>query len=526
MERRSVADARHLCLAVDIPGVVETAGAFAAARARRLVIAGTVDWEAAVRDAITADLRSLTFVVPAWRGDRLDATLLERTLRAVRRAVERSSGVAAPWGILTGADPRSLSLAASEAMAAANAPPPQGPTAIVMSDASWLPAAGELRLPDGVSIGTPATLGGKLLETRWASLCFVGHGRSYCACDGWLCAARSHVGSPHVRLDGCINGYDCVDPDFERVDPRRYDADLMVLDTCGALNLSAATWDGGYAPVALLAAQSRALAVIASDGLTQGGSPSDLVAALAEPTMGGVALRLNALRRGHNLPCAYALLGDPVMPRMPLQSDDMHAASRPRPAPSLALSRGHDAHLPAVVQLTRTVSGGAPGFWPWDLWDAGETTVDAWGVRCPVCGRAVATQRGYTASGDQPRIFTECARCGLVADLPHDSAYGIELAAPQHLAAGRRATVDVRITGLRPAQHIRGGVTVTVSGRFSRVQVTPTIVPIGTLRACAPVTFALHADPTARPHLYYVRAIARVDELWLWASRPLAVTRS
>jgi hypothetical protein len=519
-------DAARLCLAVDVAGVTAVAQRFADARRRRLVLTPAAQWDAAVRDALTAGLRSVTLVVPGWHGDNLDATLLEGTLRAVRRVVERSPGFATPWGVLTGTDPADLERTASKIIAAGDAQLRDGPSAILVAGGPPSPVDGAEVSFTGVTLGTPASLRRRLLDTHWNALCFVGHGRSYCACDGWLCAARSHLRSPRVPLDGCLSGYDCVDPEFERVDPRRYDADLMLLDTCGALNLAAASWDDGYAPVAMIAAQSPALAVIASDGLTQEGSPGDLVAALAEPTMGGVALCLNALRREHNLPCPYMLLGDPDMPRRPLQDSATQSNRLLRPIALAPPSRRRNP-APAIVQLTRTVESGAPGFWPWELWDVGDTSVDAWDVRCPLCGRASATRRTYLGADSQPRVITACARCGLVDDLPRTSAYAIELAAPQQLAAGQTATVELRIIGLSPDARHSGGVTVVVSGPQSRVQVRPTVVPI-TEPLCTggSVSFALHAGATARSHLYYLRAIARVDDTWLWASRPLSITRS
>jgi hypothetical protein len=326
-------------------------------------------WEQLVRDSVLDPAAtSLTFVLPLWRpGDRgLDPTWLARTLSLVRQLWPETHGPT--WGILTGPDENSLSLLASKAVLqneiiARYRDAPVGlvnPTVTRRADGSP-----NLPLPSWPSVGQDASLqfvdvheldhgmADRLAEQAWSMLMFQGHGRSYCACKGFLCGARRLDESPDLRPAQCVLGFTCADPAWLQVDPRRYDSPILVLDTCGAANWGSAVWQTGIPSLGFFALAGAASAVIVSDGVTTAHESDlgwvDMLHALSTgATIGECTALLNRARRNGNVSMPYFLLGDPDIVAGPQRWPNWAARTAVQSEPANGNSGGRwKVHVPA-----------------------------------------------------------------------------------------------------------------------------------------------------------------------------------
>lgn len=321
---------RRRCLTLDEPHCVAVASMLRRAAGKApVVVSPSDDWTEVVRRAFSRPFASLTVVLPGWRegvsGPPMQARVSE-LLRVLRTGSVRAGG--RPWGLLTGSDPRALSLNAVKAVVGRELCRDGAgrPSAVVSSRLGgrpspalprWSPGRGGAPLcwMDGTSLSS----GGRraLLGRRWDVLVFQGHGRSYCACEGFLCGARRPDERAARDVERCVHGLDCASEAYPRLDPRRYDARTLVLDTCGAGNLAARGWEDGLASLAFLAADGPAAAVIAGDTVTEGARDefADVLYALAtSPTAGEATAELCRLRSSANLPFPFYLLGDPDWP--------------------------------------------------------------------------------------------------------------------------------------------------------------------------------------------------------------------
>jgi hypothetical protein len=155
------------------------------------------------------------------------------------------------------------------------------------------------------------------LKLRWQNVVFSGHGRSYCACEGYLCAGRKVFENPSAILGKCIHGMDCASSQMGKLDPRTIKTYLLILDTCGSAAMIPDIWNAGHAPLAFLANRGASTAIIASDSLTQPGSTGamDTLSALANArTIGDALNQLNRARKTENVCLPYILFGDPDLP--------------------------------------------------------------------------------------------------------------------------------------------------------------------------------------------------------------------
>ena len=519
-----------VCLTVDEPNCSAVARLLADRAGRRLVVSGADQWSGAVRAALEAADGPVAMILPLWGKDgALDPTLLDTTISAARVADPWSEG--APWGLVTGPRPTELSVLAAKALLpdAALRAWSYAPSALCLLDGSgraplprWPRSIGSpgLSLFDSTNLDAATTA--ELLHRYWSALVFVGHGRSYCACDGFLCGARALDDQGTVPRTTCGMGLDCVDAHFPRIDPRRYAASLLVLDTCGAVNPAAVTWPTVPA-LAVHASLGAARGVVASDTNTVHGDPLDALRAFrSTPTLGAATRRFNRSRRPGNVPAPYVLIGDPGVacpPGWRAWDLPVSATATAFPASSIHVRRPPSVGSEgAAAALEATLSRSPPSAWPWELWGVQSMGADIDKGSCPVCGRTPTVVRRYVSYGE-PRSWRECLRCAIVSD-PADGVAGqLRLDGPDRLAVGERATATVRLLCTPGA----GACALFVSTYDHGVLITPSTALIGG-HAGGTVDFQL-VLPVRPPvaHIYFLRAVAVVDERWLWASRPLVL---
>ena len=170
-------------------------------------------------------------------------------------------------------------------------------------------------LVDAASITDGSALGS--VRRAWSAIVFRTHARHYCGLLGYLCGARPHDGDPEAPVSRCVLGMECYEPSWPQVDPRSYDAPVVVYDSCSTGSWSPELWGSGVPSLAVLALGGAPGAVVASAGPTV--NPSDgfadpFAAIAATTTMGDAVVALNRLRPGAGIPPAYHLLGDPEVP--------------------------------------------------------------------------------------------------------------------------------------------------------------------------------------------------------------------
>ncbi|PRQ00493.1 hypothetical protein [Enhygromyxa salina] len=322
-------------------GVVEAGARLLARASGRCLIVLEPGREGPSLDEVFArapSLVSLTFAVPAWGDDgRPNPT---RLFDLLRRAREHHTQLCdRPWGVITGADPLSFTRVIAKSImgpeiAAAYAAAQSLVFTTGSASSNWIslppfdPEAQNTDAPllvvDDALVASKAAL--EVVARRWSLLFFKGHGRPYCACQGYLCGARSLVRSPTEPSERCVLGMDCASPRdgsyrpgfpaFPRVDPRRYDAPVVVMDCCGTGNLSSPVWGSGVPTVSFHALAGSASAVITGDQVTmvRSGSYLDVLWALhTSATLGEAVVRLNEVRPDANAKLPYFLLGDPEL---------------------------------------------------------------------------------------------------------------------------------------------------------------------------------------------------------------------
>ena len=202
----------------------------------------------------------------------------------------------------------------------------------------------------------------EVVDRPWSLLFFKGHGRPYCAVQGYLCGARSLRTAPEQPTEGCLLGMDCASPRddsyrkgfpaFPRVDPRRYDAPVVVMDCCGTGNLSSPVWAAGIPAVSFHMLAGAASAVLSGDQVTMtrsGGYLDVLWALRSSATLGEAAARLNEVRPDANAKLPYFLLGDPELP-----------AGAARWPAWIAEATARDAKQPGVSRFEIPAGGDAP----------------------------------------------------------------------------------------------------------------------------------------------------------------------
>lgn len=340
IESASESDPRRVVVAA-AGGVVEAGARLLARASGRSLIVLEPGREGQVLDEVLArapSLSSLTFVMPAWGEDGRPSPA--RLFDLLHRARQHHTDLCdRPWGVVTGADPHSFTRVIAKSImgptiAAAYAAAQSLVFTTGSASSNWISlppfdpeARGEgapMLVVDDTLVASKAAL--EVVRRRWSLLFFKGHGRPYCACQGYLCGARSLRRSPAEPSELCVLGMDCASPRdgsyrpgfpaFPRVDPRRYDAPVVVMDCCGTGNLSSPVWASGVPTVSFHALAGSASAVITGDQVTmvRSGSYMDVLWALrTSATLGEAVVRLNAVRPDANAKLPYFLLGDPEL---------------------------------------------------------------------------------------------------------------------------------------------------------------------------------------------------------------------
>ena len=324
------------------PDLLARSAALQLARAtgRKLITLEGVDWAGvhlrSVLDRLT--VRSACLVAPPWRnnsehepsrhlgGQELaDICFAFRQWCLARGDTRQERPI---WGILTGADPAGLKrqiVKSSNAIEVASLSS-SAPVAVVRADGPPqrhsinAPVQRETRPGEPVFFRMtefhrhdPNPLAG----SQWDWLIIEGHGRSYCVNEGLLCGARSFDEGPELDLTHCLPGWVCATPYNLRIDPRRYNARVLVIDACEPGNGLSPGVSDSHPPLVVTALQGSPSAIIAPDGITirSDDDPADIVRAVARcATVGEVAQELNDLRRRHNSPMPYVVFGDPETP--------------------------------------------------------------------------------------------------------------------------------------------------------------------------------------------------------------------
>lgn len=326
-------DPDRACLAVDEPACSAVGTFLARATGRRLVQTADRDWEAALDSLLLGGpLTSLTLVIPSWTSScAVTPAWLRRVLVALRHRHAKLERVS--WGILTAADPETLSLLAAKAVlqpeiarAWSRHPAVVFTTGVANGINSCVPgidagAEAPIQLVERTQFQSGAAR--SLPEQSWSLMLFSDHGRAYCGAQGYLCGARSLDTDPRAATE-CVNGMGCVSPAddayvagmaaYERVDPRRYNTPILISDCCGSGNWSDPAWDDGHPSLGFHALAGAASAVVTSDQVTfsPAGAYLDVFSAFSAARNAGEAVaRLNAYRPGAAARFPYFLLGDP-----------------------------------------------------------------------------------------------------------------------------------------------------------------------------------------------------------------------
>jgi hypothetical protein len=212
-----------------------------------------------------------------------------------------------------------------------------------------------------------------MLGTTFNAAIFRGHGTpAFCACQGFLCGARPPEIKPEADARMCLFGLDCVKPGYARIDPRSYDAAVVVMDTCGAGSPDSGISEAGIPPLSILAATAQPLAVVASRHLVRGSESGEAQIAAAFSgalTAGDAVARLNRIRCQASLGGDFYLLGDPELPSQAWDCwADAASASQVGPGEWHAFVERHKAPYVRVVLDTgeRAVQQRA-----WHVWRRG-----------------------------------------------------------------------------------------------------------------------------------------------------------
>lgn len=321
-------DDNRVCIALETPLVAAAARLLADALRKRLVLvsADAAAWENAVRAILAAaPLSSLTFVLPAWedRTRRASSVWIERLLALIRELHAVTARLS--WGVVSAADPTLLTAMVAKTILQSEIVGRyrDASTGIFVDvDNAGVDAAfprmnatsGDARL-ERIDRSHFENGSARLaIQRPWNLMIFKGHGRTYCASEGYLCGARDLAEDPCAPLRSCVLGMQCGNPRYAQVDPRSFDAPVVVMDCCGAGGWASEIWEAGIPSVSFIATGGAAGAVITSDSVTmnRNGDTTDVLWALTGgATMGEATERLNSLRYGAAALLPYYLLGDP-----------------------------------------------------------------------------------------------------------------------------------------------------------------------------------------------------------------------
>ncbi len=312
-----------VCVSTEDPTCQAAARLLAAHTRRRFhSVSDSRAWEAAIRELYELEgTFSVTLFVPGWTPDHSRCTpeWLRRTLTAMRSI--RAQVGNRPWGIMTAPNAAVLSHLAAKALLehAVAERYAACPGFVLTTDERVGPVpaydAGASRLVhafDRSTIDDRSVL--RLPELAATFLAVASHGRSYCAVAGLLCGARDLRSLPESEVRSCVMGMDCADPSLFRIDPRRYDAPVLVLDCCSSANWGSPVWETGMPSLAYYALAGSPSALLVGDGLAhvlQDTAFDHVWALLTSSSLGDAAVRLNAVRPTAAAAFPYFVLGDP-----------------------------------------------------------------------------------------------------------------------------------------------------------------------------------------------------------------------
>jgi hypothetical protein len=277
------------------------------------------------------------FVAPPLdRGDGIAPpewlfTLIE-LMRDLWDRSEKKNRPGPEWGLVTAPDETSFAAAIARACFAQSIAEAFAPGGVCLSPRTGAPWDDPAAVDAGVawasgfddtnvSVLPSRGWGGETLQARVSArrdwFLLEGHGRTYCLNEGMVCAGRTLQESPDSDEFACLGVFSCATSRHLRVDPRQYQARVVVLDCCEPANPLGYAWKLGYDSSAFRFLAGAASAVISTDLLVVRSDRSIvdiLLHAIFCDTLGETVSRLNLLRRQANPPMPYVLLGDPETP--------------------------------------------------------------------------------------------------------------------------------------------------------------------------------------------------------------------
>ena len=582
---RLIPDSSQVCVVYEDEWCVAAGALVSAARGRRLERGRPrTSWTDFLAE-IGADRswRSALIIVPAWAADgSSNPSALEESMAAIRAW----AGPARPVGLLTGPSPPALTWAAvrvacSEQLLARYR---ARPVAIVADGGASYARAPDRRIFDSTESLSVAR---QLLRARWSAVLVSGHGRSYCAARGLLCAAHSPSAvtaelpsaagekiAAAVRSPGvgrCVAGLDCVDPSWARLDPRRIDTAILVADSCSALSPSGFHWAAGAPAVGVLAAGGPALAVIGSDAIVErcDDVASTLLVLASCTTVGEAVVTLNDRHRTSNRPLPYWLVGDPDLAldlAWCVPTETVSGASTPGVAFTarsqrrsssgaetlLARSAGWQTPLdragrtlmPVARALTRAqLDGHPPDERLWRRWvRAHGLAIDE--LRTDVTPSAWPVELFFAAEVRGGLAGRPCPVCGA-----RETTLRRYRVAREHQRVSLDCTqcdfvedhpddVDTQLLWLAAPDELRPGDNAPLLLRFAGPEpAVATVLVTGRhghrvdvdpkFRYLSSVTeFTIRVREVAIGHRYHLRVLALVDGDWWWRSRPILLRSS
>ncbi|HET9956581.1 MAG TPA: hypothetical protein VFQ61_18895, partial [Polyangiaceae bacterium] len=318
-------------------------------------------------------IQSVTLLFPSWAnsGAGPNTQALERVLTLLRKAE-----LGYPVGLLTARTPALLSTLIVKSCVL---PLELGSIAVVgaQSDAPPIPASREdparefftqadllhrnadpgldFRVEHLDETRSPAAVVRALHHEPIGTLIFRGHSRPYCGLEGRLCASPA---SQQPTQAECVLGLDCYDASWPKVDPRSFGAELVVLETCSALTASTTAWEDGGAPIAILASESRATAVLTTAAPTVMRDVSFLLSALTRTrTVGEAGVLFDQSARSHQGCPSVFLLGDPDQPLPNCFFGAVPEIGREHDAGAVAALGGSDTLLPRPIYQRYALPG-------------------------------------------------------------------------------------------------------------------------------------------------------------------------
>lgn len=317
---RTLHDAGGVCLIADDPTCLAAGTMLANLTSREIATCTYAGFGEALIDLAKSDASrdGIVLVIPYWDGDDIDPRWVSKACRTLLSL--QQEGVNSPIGILTGADAGAFTVAVAKAILAPAAEQYWANLPSIVFDPNDDLSSGVLPAFDSSTPGYLTALtrnhdeAQAITALQCGALVFSGHGRSYCACHGYLCSASALSSDYNTPPTTCHWQMQCAGEDYGRVDPRSYDCAVAVLHSCKAGSTDRDLAAVGIPALALLVAAASPTAVFATHAIAHNVDDLAITGALAgAETAGDAVMRLNSYCRQARLMTVFYLLGDPAV---------------------------------------------------------------------------------------------------------------------------------------------------------------------------------------------------------------------